>query len=212
MSDGGHADTRLYLVRHGHVHNPHEIAYGYLPRYGLDYEGRAQAHAAGRWLARRNIGAIFTSPLLRARQTAAIIRSVVGGVPLHRALKLRESEVARFWQGIAWREMEQAHPELYAQFMTAPSQVTTGESLAAMADRLRRTCVYAARRYPGRDLVLVSHRDPIVALRLAVTSRDMDALLSTPCQPGSITEFVLKGLTVRFAGYTEPEVAQAAQT
>jgi probable phosphoglycerate mutase len=212
MSDGGRADTCLYLVRHGRVHNPREIAYGHLPRYGLDAHGRVQAHAAGRWLASRDISAIFTSPLLRARQTAAIIRAVVGEVPLHRAHNLRESELARHWQGVPWREIELEHPELYALFMTTPSKVTIGETLMAMADRLRRLCLRVARRYPGCGAVLVSHRDPILALRLTLTSGDLDALASTLCQPGSVTELRLEGGALRFVGYTEPEMQEGSRT
>jgi probable phosphoglycerate mutase len=212
MSDGGPASARLYLVRHGRVHNPREIAYGHLPRYGLDAHGRVQAHAAGRWLASRDISAIFTSPLLRARQTAAIIRSVVGEIPLHRARDLRENELARHWQGLPWREIELEHPDLYALFMATPSKVTAGETLAAIADRVRRLCLQAARRYPGCGIVLVSHRDPILALRLTVASGDLDALATTPCQPGSVTELRLEGGALRFVGYTEPEMQEGSRT
>ena len=204
MSDAGRAATRLFLVRHGHVHNPHEIAYGHLPRFALDAEGRAQAHAAGVWLAGLDIRALYASPLLRARQTARIIRSLVGDVPLHRRRLLRESEFARHVQGIPWPEMQRHLPELYALFMTTPAQVTVGETLAAMAERLRRACLAAAHRYPGSAVALVSHRDPILALRLSLTSGDLDALHTTPCLPGSITELALDGNALRFHRYVEP--------
>jgi broad specificity phosphatase PhoE len=194
----------LFLVRHGRVHNPGELAYGHLPRFGLDAEGREGAERAAAWLAPCGIAAIVASPLLRARQTARTIRRAVGDVPLHRDTRLRESELARVWQGLPWRELVRVHAELYATFESTPSLIDTGESMAAMAERMRRACLAASRRYPGRAVALVSHRDPILALRFAVTDGDFDALNRTSCQPSSITELAVDGRRLSFVRYVEP--------
>ncbi|MGE3600553.1 MAG: histidine phosphatase family protein [Dehalococcoidia bacterium] len=203
-SAGGGASTLLFLVRHGRVHNPDEVAYGHLPRYGLDAEGRLDAERAAALLAAHQIVAIVVSPLLRARQTARVIRRVTGEIPLHQDVRLRESELARFWQGLPWRELTTVHADLYATFETTPSLIETGETMAAMASRMRSACLSAARRYPGHAVALVSHRDPILALRFAVTDGDFDALNRTPCQPGSITEVRVEDRRLTYVGYTEP--------
>ena len=65
--------TTLYLMRHGHVHNPTSILYGRLPGFRLSDLGLQQAHAAGRWLAEKPIKAVYVSPMERAQQTAAIV-------------------------------------------------------------------------------------------------------------------------------------------
>lgn len=204
MAELGPAPARLYLVRHGHVHNPDELAYGHLPRFPLDAEGRAQAERAAVWLAERDIVAVYRSPLLRARQTAEILRLALGAVPLHTWYDLRESELARVWQGLAWRDIAASQPELFAAFEQAPSTITVGETMVAMAARVRAVCLRAARRYPGGGVALVSHRDPILALRLAVEGRSADDLNHTRCQPGSITTLESAGKTLSFAGYEEP--------
>lgn len=202
MSD---APTRLYLVRHGRVHNPNELAYGHLPRFRLADEGRGGAERAGAWLAGRGVVALYVSPLLRARQTARMIRAAVGDLPLHTARDLRESELARFWQGTPWQEIAILYPELYEQFITTPGQVTTGETMAAMAARVRRVCRRAERRYPGQAVALVSHRDPILALRLSVEpGRSHDDLQRTRCEPASITALDLDGRQLTFIEYVEP--------
>lgn len=67
------ATTRLLLVRHGVVHNPENIIYGRLPNFRLSARGELQAQAAGAALQHIPLAAIFTSPLLRAQQTAAHI-------------------------------------------------------------------------------------------------------------------------------------------
>jgi probable phosphoglycerate mutase len=203
MSEHGGAPTRLYLLRHGLVDNPDELAYGHLPRFRLSPEGREQADAAGRWLADKGIAAIFTSPLLRARQTVRIIRRYLDDAPLHTLRALRESELARVWQGARWQEIAHKYPELYETFLEAPSRITAGETMAAMAARMRSACLRAARRYPGASLTLVSHRDPILALRLGLEGRP-DELNSTKCAQCSITEFATDGRALEFVAYVEP--------
>jgi probable phosphoglycerate mutase len=65
--------THIAFVRHGHVENPQGVHYGRLPGFGLSAAGRAQAQAAASYLHHVPIAAIYSSPLLRARQTAAAI-------------------------------------------------------------------------------------------------------------------------------------------
>ena len=66
--------TTIYLVRHGFVHNPDAVMYGRLPRFRLSDEGQVQARAAGKALSDKPLAAIYSSPLLRARQTAQAIQ------------------------------------------------------------------------------------------------------------------------------------------
>jgi broad specificity phosphatase PhoE len=201
---GGAGGGVLFLVRHGRVHNPDELAYGHLPRFGLDAEGRLHAERAASWLVSYQIAAIFASPLLRARQTARVIQQAAGDIPVHQDVRLRESELARFWQGLPWRELTTVHADLYATFEATPSLIEVGETMIMMAARMRSVCMSAVRRYPARAVVLVSHRDPILALRFAVTDADFDALNQTPCQPGSITQLRVEGRRLIYGGYVEP--------
>lgn len=204
MRETGGSRQQLFLVRHGRVHNPRELAYGHLPRFRLDEEGRAQAERAGAWLAREGVAALISSPLLRARQTARIIREHVAPAPLHLDRRLRESELARFWQGLAWVEIARQHAALYEQFERAPSVITTGETMTAMAARMLAACRAASRRYPDRATALISHRDPILALRLSLSGSDLDALHRTPCRQGSITVLSARAGVLRFEDYIEP--------
>ena len=66
-------ETTLYLMRHGEVHNPKHILYGRMPNYFLSKTGEQQAHSAGKWLANKNISAIYCSPMERTQQTADIV-------------------------------------------------------------------------------------------------------------------------------------------
>src|SRR6185312_13287193 len=70
---GPQVPTRVIFVRHGNVHNPRNLIYGRLPRMRLSDRGRDEIDRTGRFLADRSISTIYTSPLLRARQSAAIL-------------------------------------------------------------------------------------------------------------------------------------------
>lgn len=65
--------TTVYFVRHGEVDNPQQLYYGRLPGYPLSETGQAQASAAAAYLNTVVLDAAYTSPQLRARQTAEVI-------------------------------------------------------------------------------------------------------------------------------------------
>ncbi|HMM43059.1 MAG TPA: histidine phosphatase family protein, partial [Thermomicrobiales bacterium] len=65
--------TTILFVRHTEVENPDGLLYGRLPGFRLSDAGRRHAERVAGAIAGRDIAAIYSSPLLRARQTAAII-------------------------------------------------------------------------------------------------------------------------------------------
>ena len=69
----GQGGTTIDLIRHADVHNPDDLFYGRSPRFRLSELGRRQAAATAALLAEAPLAAVYTSPLLRARQTVAII-------------------------------------------------------------------------------------------------------------------------------------------
>ncbi|HZQ37170.1 MAG TPA: histidine phosphatase family protein [Dehalococcoidia bacterium] len=194
----------VYFVRHGLVHNPNRIAYGWLPRYRLAEEGRQQAAATAAYLAGRDAAFILTSPLLRAMQTTRIIASALPGVAVRRSRLLIESGLAHHWQGESWAELPQRYPADFELFQHAPGSLMTGESMAAMAARMRRALALALRLSAGRPAICVSHRDPIVALRLAIEGRSFDELHRTECNPASVTVVTSNAGHLRVTAYVEP--------
>src|ERR1700684_1670449 len=77
------ADTTVvHLLRHGEVENPKGIIYGRIPGFGLSEDGRMMAKAAADYLAERDVVAIFTSPLERARETAEPLAERVSLEPI----------------------------------------------------------------------------------------------------------------------------------
>ncbi len=150
-------ETKIYLVRHGDVHNPNDVVYGRLPRFGLSALGRHQAARAAEVLAGEQILAIYTSPRLRARQTAAAIAIHHSSARLHTTALL--DEIRTSWQGSAATALGK-----YFNFYE-PQQKPTDETIADVFARLRRLVNKLRQRHRGGRVVCVSHGDPIIAAR-----------------------------------------------
>jgi broad specificity phosphatase PhoE len=129
--------TTLYLVRHGataaNLARP-PVLQGRrdLP---LAVEGVRQAEAARDALAGVALAACYTSPLLRAAQTAQIIAAPHGLAP--QVLEaLAECDVGA-WEGLSWEEIRRRDPVARARFRADPwnCPYAGGESLRQVAER-----------------------------------------------------------------------------
>lgn len=146
--------TKISLVRHGLVHNPEQVYYGRLPGFGLAEMGRAQAAAAGRALAPESVVAIYHSPMLRAIETAVIVRSHCAvDAPLAECTLLNEIESP--YDGRPVEEMERRDWNFYRD------QDSRYEQPAEILARMLRFFDRARDLHPGEHIVGVSHADPI---------------------------------------------------
>lgn len=147
-------------MRHAEVHNPRDIVYGRLPRFGLSAGGREQAEAAARFLAARPVTAIYTSPLLRARQTANILTHYHPGVVVRSACAL--IEVRTSYQG--------SPNSIYKPGFSFydPVHDPSDETMQNVFDRMVRFLRMVLRRHAGETVVAVSHADPVGILRVGL--------------------------------------------
>lgn len=147
------AATRISLLRHGQVHNPLDLYYGRLPRFGLSANGRAEARRAASLLSTQAVTALYCSPLLRARQTAAELGLVLTGIPRHLSQRLIEARTP--FDGQTRLELEARHWDLYTD---APAPF---EQPADLVRRVQGFLADARRRHPGQHIVGVTHGDLI---------------------------------------------------
>lgn len=202
--------TTLYLVRHGQVHNPDDIFYGRMPRFRLSVLGRRQAAWAGNSLAAADPAAVYSSPLLRARQTADIIASITGA-PRHQSSLILE--VKSPLQGISLAELKARNYDLYTG---APKPF---EQPGDVLDRVQRFMHRLVRRHRGQTVAAVSHGDVLLIAYLWAagtrpTPKSMRAVAAAgqyPTHAGMYT-FRLKTETNRpeFLGYTQPDPSVAS--
>jgi broad specificity phosphatase PhoE len=166
----------LHLVRHGEVHNPDHVCYGYLPEFGLGEPGRAQAREAAEYLADRGADLLLCSPLRRAVETAAPIAAALG-IEAVTDDRLIEWALARHWEGVVWEDLPEVFPGELEAYLAHPHDLPfSPEPIAAVAERISDLVADLGTRHPGRAAVLVSHQDPIQAARLHLTGRPMAAL------------------------------------
>lgn len=168
------------------MHNPANVLYGRLPRFRLSDRGRAQAECAARFLSTRKLAAIYTSPLLRARQTVSALTQYHPDVRVHVARDLLE--VRTSYEGESNSILEPGFS------FYEPKREEDDESMDEVWQRMYRFLVRVSRSYPGEAVVAVSHGDPITILRvgllgLPMTSKALHNVVYA--ERASVTEVVL---------------------
>lgn len=163
-------------MRHGEVVNPGRVVYADLPGFHLSSAGRRQAGAAAGCLADSRATLVLTSPLDRAVETARVIGARLGSPPVVDA-RLGEWSLSTRWAGAPWAELPELFPGELEAYLDDPSDLDFApESLMDVAGRMLGAVedpVVAA----GHDVaVLVSHQDPIQALRLCLLGRPLRTL------------------------------------
>lgn len=140
----------IYVARHGHVENPGNVLYGNLPGFRLSALGRSQALALGQRLARVRLAAVYSSPLERAVETAAIATARSPAI----VPELVDWEPDPDWVGLPWSVIPTRYPQRWAEFRARPWLVGAPAALA-----LRRI----AATHPGAGILVVGHQDPLRA-------------------------------------------------
>lgn len=154
--------TTLLLVRHGNTSTTGKLLPGRAPGLHLAESGVSQAERAGARIAElKRVDAIYTSPLERARETAAPIAKVRGLKPtVDRGLL--ECDFGD-WTGQELRTLMKL-PE-WRTVQRAPStfRFPNGESFTEMQVRIVSALDRIRAKHHGGTVVCVSHADPIKA-------------------------------------------------
>jgi broad specificity phosphatase PhoE len=150
----------LYLVRHGATDNNLERPprlQGQRVNLALSAAGRIQAEQTARFLAAQPIAAVFSSPLLRARQTADTIARP-HGLTVQLVDALSECDVGA-WEDRSWPQIEREEPEAYQQFAADPYRhgYRGGETLQQVEDRVLPALNELAASHAGQRILVVAH-------------------------------------------------------
>jgi broad specificity phosphatase PhoE len=166
-------ETSVSFIRHGQVYNPKLIYYGRLARFHLSKEGLQQVSLVASIYRSKSIQAVFSSPLLRTRQTARII------LKTHNHLKLRIShllnEVLSPFDGSPSSELDARDWDIYTGSRPEYEQPQDVLKRAQkFVEKIRRT-------YTGQNVIAATHGDLIAfmilwANSLPITSQRRDRL------------------------------------
>jgi broad specificity phosphatase PhoE len=144
--------------------------------YGLSEPGRQQVLAAARDCGLPGDTVICSSDFSRARETAEIVRAQLGPAPVVIAAALRERSFGA-WEGSSSGN----YAQVWAADEANPDDPDGNvEPAAAVLDRMSELVVDLDRRYSGRDILLVSHGDPLQILQAGFLRIDPSRHRSLP--------------------------------
>jgi probable phosphoglycerate mutase len=149
--------TRLCLVRHGETEWNAEGRVQGQTDIPLSEVGLAQARAAAEVLSQHDFSALYSSDLMRVRQTAEpSVRRLA--LPLQLDAALRERHYGIF-ERLLYSEVRTRFPEHYARFHSRDPgfDFDGGESLQAFFDRSLDAITRIATRHPGEQVLVFTH-------------------------------------------------------
>ena len=144
----------------------------------LTEKGIRQIEKTAKRLRKKRIDLIFSSDLLRTRQTAEIVSKEIG-VKIKLDKRLREvnvgvlnnkpiDEIGRFWD----KERKLSSLEYFKQrFKISPAK---GENYVQLEKRMHDFLKEKERRYVGKNILIVSHQRHITLLEKAVNGYSLE--------------------------------------
>ncbi|MFJ2767226.1 histidine phosphatase family protein [Streptomyces sp. NPDC087300] len=195
LADRG-TPTTLLLLRHGETALTPERRLsgsgGSDP--ALSDIGQRQAEAAaGKLVALGAVRAVVSSPMRRARQTAAAAARRLG-LDVHIDDELREADFGA-WEGLTFAEVRERHPEEMAAWLASPAVVPggTGEPFTSVAQRAALARDRLLERYQGQTVAVVSHVGVLRTLVRLALGAPPESLFRMELSAASLTAVTYDG-------------------
>jgi len=155
--------TQLLLVRHGETDWNRDGRFQGHADPPLNDAGRAQARTLAENLAGERIDFVYTSDLVRARETAEIVAARLGAEIVARS-ELREIDVGE-WEGLTWTEIEERHPEGARSWQEHGYGWKSGETYDQLGERIIGALRQIAADHPAQRVLVVGHGGTVRATR-----------------------------------------------
>lgn len=167
--------TTLYLIRHGELDNPKQVFYDREIPIPLSKAGREQIENLGKFFLRNSIfpEVIYSSPLLRTKQSAEILSKILGNKKIIFDKRLLE----RSSKNIAGRPLA-LEKEWGDQYRNTNADYTV-ESPESMAKRISACVKELIKKHKGKTFFIISHGDPLAfgMYRLLYTKKKLPSIL-----------------------------------
>ncbi len=153
--------NNYFVMRHGEAQsNVNDVLDSYGdPANHLTEKGRSDVAASAAEIKNKKIDLIIHSPLLRTRETAQIVQKEIG-LPDSALMvdeRLRETGLG-IYSGKSIKEWRAFYGSVEERFMNGPAE---GESFADVQRRVGEFIFDIERRYVGKNILIVSHGNPI---------------------------------------------------
>lgn len=156
--------TLICLVRHGETDWNAEGRLQGREDIPLNEKGKRQAGITGNFLKESSWSAIITSPLTRAKTTAEIINTYVGGVPLLESGLLIERDYGQA-SGMTMEERDRHFPD---------GVIPGKENDSHIKERAIQAIEAIKEQYPDQRVLLVAHGALIKAILKAISNGEIE--------------------------------------
>jgi probable phosphomutase (TIGR03848 family) len=183
--------TTVLLVRHGSTDHLGHVISGRMEGVPLNDAGRREARRLAERLRGEDLAALYTSPVQRARETAAPVAEALGfgAVEDERLVEIDFGE----WTGRRfgelggdprWRQWNEAR---------ASTRAPGGETMGEVQARLSAWLDDARARHPEARVAAVTHADVIKAVLADILGFSIDHHDRIEISPGSVTALAVGG-------------------
>ena len=168
---------RFFLVRHGQIRQHKEKIFLGQTDVPLSEKGQLQAEEAADRLAgfSPQTDRVYTSDLLRASQTAEILRGKSGLAHVIEEKGLREMNLGS-WDGRFIREIKEEFPEEYekrGQNLMIYKQGRGSENFFDLQYRVIKTLIGILRKDPSPDVIVTAHSGVLRAIANNLEGKDI---------------------------------------
>ena len=148
---------RIYLVRHGETEWNRVRRFQGRRNLPLNQKGKKQVSALAAALKNIPLTAIYTSPLIRALETARQIKLFHPSTPIFEDIGLMEMDLGEF-DGMKVQDWAEQYPDFRKAWNENPGSVRMpgGESLEEVQDRAKKTLERITGIYPPNTTILIS--------------------------------------------------------
>lgn len=185
-----HGATRFWLVRHGQIDANVSYHWHGSTDSPLTETGRRQVQRVAEWFATRQRppAAVYSSPLIRTRDTATAIATRLG-LDVNPLSGLREYALGE-WEGLHFEELN-GERRLLDRMRDPHWAPPGGESLHGVLQRMLDAFDQVAGRHPGEEVLMVGHGAATAVLLAHVLQQDALGWHTYHLRNCSVSEFWL---------------------
>ncbi|MCD2325288.1 histidine phosphatase family protein [Sphingomonas sp. IC-56] len=179
----------ISLIRHASHAHLGKILSGRMPGIGLSPAGQSEAELLADHLRLHEFVAIHSSPVQRARETAAAI-AAGRSLEVEIAEPLNEIDFGD-WTGRAFEALSDDPDWHHWNEQRAVATPPRGESMAAAQARVFAYLQRLAHDHPGENVAVVTHCDIIRAALAQVLGLSLDAFHRFDVDPASVSRIAM---------------------
>jgi broad specificity phosphatase PhoE len=188
--------TTLLLARHGQT--DWNLEHRWQGDPPLNDFGRNQACSLAQSISAKLFDGLYSSDLVRARETAAIIAKHLR-LSVRLDSRLREIDVGE-WAGLTSPELEQRYPIGFQRHLEGGVGWKQGESYEAMVARVTAAIHSIAAAHPGGQVLVVTHAGVLCSAWLASGGKLADW---QGTHNGDVHEVVAENDQIRWVGMAQ---------